>query len=290
MSTREPEKIEEEPKTEEATEQRIDEEEEKLTEVRERQTEALTQKMADLTKSVEKLSSQLQKATFVSPAMTEAREKPVRDPLEKAKNPKPDATKAKAEAKVQEVLDANEKKTPSKPDPEEKKPADGKEWAASKFTYFLTAAAFFGPTLLQVFEGVFKAFTGKDLDGLGLPDEITAKLMAFVAEKKAELAPAYWKDIGDYVAKSPDATSADLILLLQFIVKTNPLTVPFLWPSFEESGSMAAKLAPQYSADRGKFFTGLADLKTSDGRLLPRAAAGAVAQNAIALSMLTPET
>ena len=42
--------------------------------------------------------------------MTEAREKPVRDPLEKAKNPKPDATKNKAEEKVKEVLDANEEK------------------------------------------------------------------------------------------------------------------------------------------------------------------------------------
>ena len=51
---------------------------------------------------------------------------------------------------------------------------------------------------------------------------------------------------------------------------------------------MAAKLAPQYTADRAKFFTGLADLKTSDGRVLPRAAAGGVAQNAIALSMLPP--
>lgn len=287
--TPKPERIEEEPKTEAETEKEIDEEKEKLVEVRERQTQALTDRMTELTKSVDKLSSQLQKATFVSPAMDEARKVPVRDPNEKAKTNKPDATKTKAEKKVQEVLDANEEKSPGpKPAPDEKKPADAKEWSASKFTYLLTAAAFFGPTLLQVFEGLFKAAGNKDLSGLGLPDELTAKLMAFVAEKKAEDATAYWKDIGDYITKSPEATSPDLIMLLQFIVKTNPLPAPFFWPSFEEAGTMAATLAPQYVADRAKFFAGLAALKTSEGKILPRATAGAVAQNAIALSMLPP--
>src|SRR5262249_4183554 len=126
---------------------------------------------------------------------------------------------------------------------------------------------------------------GKSLLPLGLPDELTAKLMAFAAEKKNEDSQAYWKDIGDYVGKQTDATAADLIMLLQFIVKTNPLTTPFLWNSLAEAGQMAAAQKPQF-ADRVKFFTGLAALKTKDSRPLPRATVAGGAQNAIALPLV----
>jgi hypothetical protein len=286
MSTRSEETIEPEPKTEEETEQAVGEEEEKLVEVRERQTAELTAKMTELTATVDKLTTQLKQMTYVSPSMAEARKTPARDPLEKARNPKPDATKTKAEAKVKDVLDKNEK--PATPDPDATKPADPKEWSASKFMFLVTGISVFGPTLLQMFEGLVKATSGKDPDGI--PDELAVKIMAFAAEKKAESAESYWKDIGDYIAKSPDATSADLILLLQFIVKTNPLAVPFVWPSFEEQGKMAMDLAPKYLADRGKFFTGLASLKTSTGLSLPRSVAAALAQSAIALSMLPPDS
>jgi hypothetical protein len=153
--------------------------------------------------------------------------------------------------------------------------------------YFVTAATLFGPTLLGMFQGLFQAVSGKSLDGLGLPDEVTAKLMAFAAEKKTESTEAYWKDIADYVAKEPSATSADLIMFLQFVVKTNPLSTPFIWKTLAEAGQMAKTLSSQY-ADRTKFFTGLAALKTADGVILPRATAAGVAQNAIALSLLPP--
>jgi hypothetical protein len=279
-------KLEEEPKTEAETEEKVRDEEEKLQEIRARQTRELTTRMAELTESVKALSDQLAKSTFHSPSMEEVRTTPVRDPVEKPAKRTPPGDKEKAEAKVKEVLESEENNEPSA-EPDDKKPADAKEWAGSKFMYLATGLTLFGPMLLQMFEGLYKAVSGKSLDGLGLPDEVTAKLMAFAAEKKAESTEAYWKDIGDYVAKSPDATSADLIMLLQFIVKTNPLAMPFLWPSFQEAGEMAAQLAPKYKADRVAFFKGLAILKTKDGRPLPRATAAGVAQNAVALSMLS---
>ncbi|WP_291297528.1 hypothetical protein [Elioraea sp.] len=280
-------KFEEEPKTEEEANERIGEEEDKLREIRSRQTVELTRRMTELSQKVSELSDKLGKSTLIAPEMDEVRSKPVRDPVEKAAKPKRSETKDKAEKKVKEILDSDENnKKDSEPD--NKKPADQKEWAGSKFMYLVTGLTLFGPMLMQMFEGLYKAMTGKSLDGLGLPDEVTAKLMAFAAEKKAETSEAYWKDIADYIAKSPNATSADLIMLLQFIVKTNPLTMPFMWSSFEDAGNMALELAPQYTADRTKFFTGLATLKTKDKRPLPRATAAGVAQNAIALTLVTP--